>query len=57
MCLILDGLLYYFSYIVLVYSSLKDGQFETMEIAPLSSPPELPDVMKSQETIKDDATK
>ena len=41
----------------MVYSSLEDGQFETMEIAPLSSPPELPDVMKSQETIKDDATK
>lgn len=29
---------------------MENGEFETIDIAPLSSPPELPDVMKSQET-------
>jgi transcription elongation factor B subunit 2 len=27
----------------------EDGEWETLEIAALSSPPELPDVMKPQE--------
>lgn len=28
---------------------LENGQFETLEITPFSLPPDLPDVMKSQE--------
>lgn len=35
--------------IVLNYR-MKDGEFEQLEIAPYSSPPELPYVMKNQET-------
>lgn len=27
-----------------------DGEFEALEVAPLSTPPELPDVMKPQES-------
>ncbi|PFX28505.1 Transcription elongation factor B polypeptide 2 [Stylophora pistillata] len=29
----------------------EDGEFEPVVIAPLSTPPELPDVMKPQETV------
>lgn len=29
---------------------MDNGDFETLEITPLSSPPDLPYVMKSQET-------
>lgn len=30
--------------------SLENGEFEELEITPYSSPPDLPDVMKNQET-------
>lgn len=29
----------------------EDGEFEPVVIAPLSTPPELPDVMKPQESV------
>ena len=29
---------------------VSDGEFEPLEIAPLSTPPELPDVMKPQDS-------
>lgn len=32
-----------------------DGEFEELEIAPLSTPPELPDVMKPQESASSHA--
>lgn len=35
----------YFLFVVCV-----DGEFEQLEITPLSSPPELPDVMKQQDS-------
>lgn len=36
--------------------ALKEGdRFETLDITPLSSPPELPDVMKSQDAAQMDA--
>ena len=38
------------------FFSLENGEFETVEIAPLSSPPELPDVMKGQEATHDTST-
>ena len=33
-----------------------DGEFEPLEIAPLSTPPELPDVMKPQESSSSHTT-
>lgn len=30
---------------------IVDGEFEPVVIAPLSTPPELPDVMKPQESV------
>ncbi|KAK4012434.1 elongin-B [Daphnia magna] len=36
----------------LVYR-MENGEFETIDITPLSSPPELPDVMKGQEAAHD----
>ena len=32
---------------------MENGEFETIDITPLSSPPELPDVMKGQEATHD----
>ena len=32
-----------------IASSMESGDFETIDITPVSSPPELPDVMKGQE--------
>nr|CAG4636681.1 EOG090X0JP1 [Eubosmina coregoni]SVE70192.1 EOG090X0JP1 [Eubosmina coregoni] len=32
---------------------LDNGDFESVDVTPLSSPPELPDVMKGQETTHD----
>lgn len=37
--------LYQISFVV-----IEDGEFEQLEITPLSSPPELPDVMKQQDS-------
>ena len=32
---------------------MENGEFESIDITPLSSPPELPDVMKGQEATHD----
>ena len=32
---------------------MENGEFESVETTPLSSPPELPDVMKGQEATHD----
>lgn len=40
----------------LAYKLTDSGKFETLEITPLSTPPELPDVMKSPETQSHEQT-
>ena len=37
----------------LLFTSTETGDFESVDITPLSSPPELPDVMKGQEAAHD----
>ena len=48
-------LLVYLLHISPLYSVVSDGEFEELEIAPLSTPPELPDVMKPQESASSHA--
>ena len=33
-----------------IIPTIVDGEFEGLEVTPLSSPPELPDVMKTQDS-------
>jgi elongin-B len=33
-----------------MFSRKENGEFEALDLTPYSSPPDLPDVMKSQET-------
>ena len=33
-----------------IFTTISDGEYEALEITPLSSPPELPDVMKPQDS-------
>ena len=37
--------------IIIIIIFVSDGEFEPVVIAPLSTPPELPDVMKPQESV------
>lgn len=37
----------------MIFCSTDTGDFEPIDITPLSSPPELPDVMKGQEATHD----
>lgn len=44
---------YFFLFVGQKSCRMENGEFETIDITPLSSPPELPDVMKGQEAAHD----